>query len=312
MFSSYELVDFSEKMRKIRDSLDYSRQDVSNLTGINTDTLRKIEKGISVPRFETLEILSHLYKIDLLLLLNNYKANTTTTYYYDSINFFLVRNDIKSFLELHTEFCNWNKLHNINALINRSELLQLELFFEALFLDLSEQDCSFKQVIENLVASLRVTIPSFTLENWKTFNYNVLELRILYCIASYLLNSKDYYISKNILTFLLDKVDITSQAKMNYHFMLIKLYTLISYNCHMLDEHFEALSAAENGIKLCQQHNIMENLPLLLSRKGVAMMSLKIDNYSVFLNQAVELLKIQNNYDLANQYKTINKKYGID
>ena len=93
--------------------------------------------------------------------------------------------------------------------------------------------------------------------------------------------------------------------------MLIKLYTLISYNCHMLDEHLEALDAAENGIQLCQKHNLMENLPLLLSRKGVAMLNLKIENYSIYLNQAVVLLEIQNNYDLANQYRSINKKYEI-
>lgn len=312
MFGDYELIEFSEKMRKIRNSLGFSRQIVSKISGINVDTIRKIEKGVCVPRFETLEILSQVYKKDLLQMLNNYKANTSITYFYENINFYLVSNDIKSLLELHTEFCEWNTLINTKTLVNRSELLQIEKFFEALYYKFSEHNCTFEQAIDILIYSLNITIPTFSLKNWNHFYYNALELRILYCIASFLLQNKNYILSANILTYMLDKVDIISQSKMDYNFMIIKLYTLISYNCHMVDKHSEALIAAENGIKLSQQYNLMENLALLLCRKGVAMLNLHLGNYSVYLNQAVVLLDIQNNYELARQYRAINKAYEID
>lgn len=311
MFSDYELAEFSIKVKQLRTDLGFSREVVSRLTGINVDTIRKIEKGVNIPRFETLEILSYLYKTDLIMLLNNYKSNTTVTFYFESIYNFIIRNDIPALLKLHADFNVWLESSNKSLLVNQTELIQLEKFFNALYLRFSDNNYSIEHIIAELITSMKISIPQFNLTNWKFIKYNILELRILYCIASLLLQNKNYELSKNILISLLDKVDITSLSKLNATFSLVKLYTLISYNHHMLDEHHDALKIAELGILLCQKNNIMENLPLLLARKGVAMFNLRMDNCELYMNQAVTLLEIQGNFELANQYKLANLKYGI-
>ena len=56
----------------------------------------------------------------------------------------------------------------------------------------------------------------------------------------------------------------------------------------------------------------MHNLPLLLSRKGVALHNLKDMNFIVYLEQAVQLLRIQNNHALADIYLNVNSKYTFD
>lgn len=312
MFSDYELIEFSNKMCEIRNNLGYSRDAVSALTGINVDTIRKIEKGISIPRFDTLEILSHLYKIDLIQVLNNYKSNSSITYYYESINTSIINQDIPRLLETYADFLQWLNTSNDCILVNPSELRQLKMFFKTLYLRYSEQHFSINELTNELVAALRTSIPSFDLSNWKCFNYNTIELRILYCIASFLLQSNNYFQSNDILEFLLDKVEIANSSKQNSNTMLVKLYTLLSYNYHMLDLNHEALQAAENGILLCQKINTMENLPLLLSRKGVALYKLNQPNYHIYLNQAITLLEIQGNNSLAEKYRNINKSYGVE
>jgi len=311
MFSDYALNEFSDKMRKIRSELGYSRQIVSKITGINVDTIRKIENGSCIPRFETLEILAQVYKVDLIQMLNNYKENSTLTYFYESINYYVTSNDLNSLHNLYHEFKIWNNMKS-NTLINILELTQLECFFDAIIDSLDNtQEKNYKQTIFELIKALQITIPLFSLDNLKKFSFNALELRILYCIASFLLKNMEYTLSNDILLYLLDKVDIVVTTKINYKVMLIKLYALISYNFHMIDDHLKALEAAEIGIKICQDHNIMDSLALLLCRKGVAMKNLHIDNYSKYLEQAVILLEIQGNYELSEKYREINKRYGV-
>lgn len=311
MFSDYELSEFSIRLKNIRNSLGYTRKFVSESIGINVDTLRKIENGYNIPRFDTLESLSHLYKTDLLQLLNNFKNNTTITYFYESINTYLINNNIDSLVNLYDEFLLWLKTNN-NSLINQTELLQLKDYFSILKMKFTDEKYTYEQAIEKLTATIQITSPKFSLSSWKVKNLNVLELRILYCIASFLLQSNRYKLSCEILIYISNKIDFICSSKLEAQFMLVKIYALIAYDYHMLDEHVKALEFAEKGIGLCLNFNIMECLPLLLARKGVAMFHLGITGYNELLNQAVVLLEIQNNRNLANKYREINLKYGAD
>ena len=69
----YDLKHFGSEIRSIRNSLDLTQNDVSKLSGVHVDTLRKIEKGKVVPQQETLDLLSSVLKTDLNKLLLNYR-----------------------------------------------------------------------------------------------------------------------------------------------------------------------------------------------------------------------------------------------
>ena len=66
MLHNYQTEEFGHRLRDIRKGLNLTQQDVSDMSGVNLDTLRKLENGYVVPRYDTLEILSITYKIDLL------------------------------------------------------------------------------------------------------------------------------------------------------------------------------------------------------------------------------------------------------
>lgn len=65
---------FGEKMQRIRKQIGLSRDTVAEQSGVNRDTLRRIEKGEVIPKFETLEILSPIYHTDLNQLLLEYRT----------------------------------------------------------------------------------------------------------------------------------------------------------------------------------------------------------------------------------------------
>ncbi len=63
---------FGEKIRDLRRNFKYTQKNIYDITGIHTDTIRRIEKGESIPSFDTFEKLSCLYSIDLYELLKKY------------------------------------------------------------------------------------------------------------------------------------------------------------------------------------------------------------------------------------------------
>ena len=60
MFAVYKLDQFGEKLRSIREKSNLTQKEVRDYTGISDESIRRIEKGRVIPKYETLEILSQL------------------------------------------------------------------------------------------------------------------------------------------------------------------------------------------------------------------------------------------------------------
>lgn len=310
MFNTYDMHIFSSKLLNLRKNLGYSRDYVSRVSGVNTDTIRKIENGDVLPRFETLELLSLVYKVNLLQLLDQSKSNTTITHFYDSIDYYIARDDISEIHRIIPDFLIFSNEKKSQLLLNPKEIKQLTLFFETIDLLYSEDSNKYDKGLLLLTDALKVTINLFTLDNWQTHRYNQLELRILYCMASILIHKDQFQASIDILQFILERFNFEGHINLNDKFSIIKVYSLISYNYHMLDNHKKALTFANIGIEYCQKDALMHLLPLLLSRKGIALYNLKNNDYRKYLDQAVQLLLIQENYTLADIYFKISSQFN--
>lgn len=111
----YDLEAFGEELKNIRKSLGLSQSDVSKYGFINRDTLRKIENGKVIPKHETLELLSHLYKKDLNELLLKYRLNDYSIFF-----------DIKSSLEKKLESGDFESLRDdidrLKKLLKKSDM----------------------------------------------------------------------------------------------------------------------------------------------------------------------------------------------
>lgn len=128
MFSTYDMKNFGVAIRTIRESLNLTRKKVSEYLGIHTDTLRKIESGSVIPKYDSLEMLSQLYKVDLLNLLRTHRYNSNLENIYESLDHFLINEKIENILELK------NKIHsdpNKYALLSQNDYFLLTLFIDS-------------------------------------------------------------------------------------------------------------------------------------------------------------------------------------
>lgn len=96
------LISFGKELRDIRIKLGLTQNDVSGLTGINTETLRRIEGGRVMPKFETLSNLSSVYKVDLNKLFLKYRLEDFD-YIYELKNNLESKFDRDEFHTLNTE-----------------------------------------------------------------------------------------------------------------------------------------------------------------------------------------------------------------
>lgn len=302
MFTSQNLSEFAARLRSIRENLGLTLREVVLESDLNQETLRKVERALVVPRFETLEKLSRVYKVDLISLLNQYKSAGPLLHFYNVIDYLITSNDQQAVRRAIKDFELYAS-HPTELLIDPRDLQQIKLFFDGISLDIEK-----KQLIESnefLEKALQVFTPEFSIENWKEFHYTPIELRILFSIASNLCLLKHTDPSIEILEFVMRQLDDSIYSSYFEKILFAKVLALLSYNYHVKDNHVLALQYADLGIKFCTRHMVMNYLPLLLSRKGMAMHLLGRRGYSKYLNQGITLLTIQGHLELAEQYKTV-------
>lgn len=310
MFSTYDLKAFSARLKEIRKSSGFTQEDVVAGTGLSSETLRKLENGHTIPRYDTVEILSMFYKTDLHAVLNLYKSSKELIKFYDLVDYHLTDDDKSSLADTIIAFRHFMSTNESN-LIDSRVLEQLDLFLKGL--EHSYKDSYNREIQEESIMiyidALKTTNQSFSFETWRKFKYSYLELRILFAIASLYGYLRNCDLSNELLFFILKTMDESAFTKHYDKLLFIKVLTVISYNYHRTDFHDKALEYAQKGIDYCNKFFIMANLPILLARKGAAMYYLNMDNYETYLDQSIQLLYIQNNSRMAEDHIRIFERY---
>ena len=308
MLSSYDLTNFSKKLKSIRKSLGYSQSEVSDKTGINSDTLRRLENGLSIPRFDTLEMLSLFYKENLINLLDSYKVSSELSYFYDLIDYYMVNEEYESLNNTITNFETFIDSNKVQIIDNK-EIEQLKLFFSGLKISYKYDTTSQNIALDLLEKAMRIGNPLFSSTKWSNFKYNLLELRILFTIASIEGGKRNCELSNEIIIYILNYLDPSPLSKFYEKMLIVKSLCIISYNYHRLDQHKLALEYADKGIKFCIDNSILAYLHLLSFRKGTAMFYLRLNGYEQYIEQAIQLLNIQDKKNVAEHYTAYLDKY---
>ncbi|MDP9750672.1 helix-turn-helix domain-containing protein [Thermoanaerobacter pentosaceus] len=281
----YDLEAFGEEIKNIRKSLGLSQIDVSKHGFINRDTLRKIENGKVLPKLETLELLSHLYKKDLNELLLKYRLKDFPTFF-----------DIKCSLENKLEGRNFESLKEdvdrLKKLLEKgnmslyySKLLnQLLLLAESVFEKTINKD--YEKAMEKLQKAMEVTFPNFSLSNYTDFVYRDMEIRILMNMSLIIKKTENVQKSLEMLLFCLENLSPEEWETK------IKIYYNISYNYHILSLYKESLHYANLGIETCIKNNTLSGLGLLYFRKAIAEYSLGKEEYKDFLVKSIHLFEM--------------------
>lgn len=299
MYATYRLTAFGKQMRKIRKLCNLTQANVQEATGVNIDTLRRIENGSVIPKFETLEILSGVYKVNILNVLNSFRVDNQITEIYRMLDKAIVDGDSDRV----------NKMNNLNDrierldrqnIINKNEVIQLSVFAKATSCFHGNGNYEIESTINELCSSLGLTLINFKLSKFKNYVYSTFELRVLLLIGLLKKNVDQLDTSNEILIFCLDHVTQKDYVySPELQMLIIKLYYNISYNYYNQSKDILALDFAEKGIQFCMSISSYYCLSLLFARKATAQLYLGMPEYKHTYKKALSLLYITDDIEHA-------------
>ena len=274
------LASFGETIRNIRKELQLTQNDVSELSGINMETIRRVENGKVIPKFETLDLLSSIYKKDINDLFLKYRVYNYS-YYYDIKNRIEAKFDRNDFKTLDIELKELNiLLKYINNSFYKNLITQLSLLTEAgiLYNHVGNAD----EALDRLTKAMRISSPLFNLNDYSSFVYSSMEIRILMNITtiSYISNHTEKYIE--VMEFCLKSADSNDEVYPKICGTLAGIY--------IKNKNFKkALELADAAIKACQHSRNLNNLNLFYYIKGVAEYILGMEEYRKSMDTSVIL-----------------------
>lgn len=276
----FNLVSFGIQLRNIRNQLNMTLEDVSELSGVNAETIRRIESGKVIPKLETLEFLSLTYKRDISSLFLKYRCNSYDYY----IN-------LKSRIENKLYFMDLSnieeELHELENLISCTtnsfiKLNMQQLYILAQAMVLYKRDNDLDTAKDRLIKAIRITIPDFTVSCFDQYTYSHMESWILIMIAIVEIDLFNNILAMKILDFCTKIIDIND-----------KLYILLYYNLAFIyeksEEYDKCIAAADKGIMACQQNMNFFGLPVLYLYKGIAMYHLGNEIYHDCFSKSMTL-----------------------
>lgn len=280
MYNLYNLKLFGKEVKEIRESLNFTQKEITEKSNISSKTIRRIENGKVLPKLDTLEILSPILKNDLISLLIQYRLDDYSVFY-----------DIKNKIESKIDSGDFNNLHNefegLSLLLSSTKnpyyqdlINQLILFIKAIILYKNNDNAALNKLIE----SIKITSPAFSLNNYESFIYSSMEIRLLMNIAFVLnkLNIKEKYLE--IMMFCMKEVDASE-----------KIYPKLCHNLagvYRRNKEFQkSIDFSNKGIEACQDNGNFNGLAILYYGKGIAEYRLNKMEYIESLKTSLYLCK---------------------
>ena len=310
MFKSLKLVQFGEHIKQIRRNSGLSQAEVAAQAGLSRDTIRRIERGEVVVRFDTLVLLSEIYKRDLLDDLRYFSDSTVLFTYYHRLDELIVTNDIETLSQLRQDFGRFIQQYETDYPIIIQTKNQFESFLEAISALISQQ---YEASVEILIQAMKFTNPSFDMDDLLSFKYTLFEQRLLIVLAQAISRIGDYKKSNKILHVLYNRMIKLSSVSLNEKQLLVKILVNLADNYHRMENDKQVMKVAQTGIDYCNEHFLMYGLNIFLYRLGIAKFHLKLPDYQVELLHSIMILRIQQMNEMADYYIDITKQqYQID
>lgn len=306
MFVSYDCEAFGLRLRALRKDCGLSQNEVSIRTGMNTDTLRRIENGSVIPRYESLEVLSNLYQVNLLQVLDQCKVSNQLLRYYDALDYILLKSDADALQQLIEQFRKDASKAKHKQHIHPQELEQFNLLLINLQKSFSSNLEDKAAAKEGLWRILHDKYPRLSLETLESFAFTDFEAKVLLMVAVLSAELDERPQSTTILSYIKLHKKPQETARHTEKKMYIKALINLSYNNHLDDKHQEAHEVAVAGITECLRYDLLYGLYLLYYRKGIAEIHLQQPALES-LQSCFQLLKIQGLEHLIEHYRTVLK-----
>ena len=218
---NYELKEFGETIKQIRKNLKLSQADVFDRIGINPESMRRMENGYVLPKFETLDLLSEVYKIDVCAIFLKHRISDFNSYE-------LIKSELESKMadQSFEDIDDLIKkidtlLLSTNHILYKNLLTQLKYFIIGVSKILKEE---YEEAENILMLAIKTTIPDFNIKKLNDYFFSNTEIRILGQIARILSVKGDNKEAIRILYICSQNVRFDSNLKDNLMVNLATLY----------------------------------------------------------------------------------------
>lgn len=270
----YNTIIFGKSILDIRKKLKLTQSDICELTGINVNTIRRLENGKVYPKPETLDLLSVVYKQDISQVFLNCRMDD-----YKEFNSLLAKFDAAS--EASDMVKTREYLHTLTEL----EKSEMNIYYRNLLKQMIYliegsipyvEGTDYEAAKDLFLKGLRMTISEFNYENYADHVYNKLELQILMNLASIESDLKNPLMSFELIEHcvrILDKI-----PELNQGILPSKIYYTASTIFHLNQQYEKSLDYAVKGIEYNNLTRSQFGCGHLYARKGFAELNLNYDS----------------------------------
>lgn len=130
-------------LKNLRKTLNLTQKEVSKKGMINIETLRRIENGYVMPKYETIETLSIVYRVDLLSVFSSLRTSNVLFDLYKELDRAIVNYNVNCVFDLNNQLKAISLQKEKIKLVNIKEIAQFELFINGIeeYYSQSFSDC---------------------------------------------------------------------------------------------------------------------------------------------------------------------------
>ena len=162
----YNLFLFGKRLKDIREKLGLTQKQVVDMALMDERTLRRMERGKVIPKLETLEALSVIYKTDLVSAIIESRITDYSMLLQTQRNI-----DLKLINEEMSNF--ENEYYKIL-------ITQFKFFLYGIRYYKNKE---YQNAIDMYINAIKQTLNDFSLDNYKEYSFSLMEIRILMNIA---------------------------------------------------------------------------------------------------------------------------------
>lgn len=315
MIKSNNLKNFGSAAKALRESLGYSRYFVNEKTGIKRDTLARIENGESIPRYDTLDSLSVLYKVNMHLLFESKREINDINDFYRYADNLITNFDTDSISrlnDLYDDFAEKNKLSK--QVFSDEDLVRFKQIINLITIFYSVKKDDYIHEIEQTLSILGST--DCNLDDILTKkHFDPIEYRLIILLSSFYKQNKQVELAIKTLEVITERLnDVYFYDETILH-MHIKAIFNLSYLYFIKGQHQDTLSMADKGINLLSRKHSNYLLAQLRARRCVAYIRLgyPIEEINSEYLHTLFSLSLEGSTQLLETYiKIFSERYNLE
>lgn len=304
-----DMKEFGLKLRQIREDKKITRKNILEVHGITIETLRKLEKGLVIPKLQTLQVLSIAYHTDVIQLFNQFKSKNILVNAHDIVDQILIEH-ANTVDALDDYKISVDTLKGINT-FDPLEVAQFNDLCTYLPICNSDTKESLKQAVEGLEASIRLRHPSFSMDHLTGTTYSYIELRLLLLMGIALDHIDAHEDSIKVFLLIESQLDINEYSTSMSKKLYVKLLINLAYTYHKIDDNEAVIDISNKCIHFLNKYDSNYYMETVLYRKAIAEHLLGKDTSKIFthIRAIMEVKELNHKLDLYR--KITRKKYNI-